>query len=141
MRVTVQFVLHEVHGGSPLKRSLFALSVLLAAPALAGERYLGAIVSGAGADTTNATTATPFYVPSDAKLTIWCNAAGYIITDTKTAATTTTAMPVSANEKFPTSTGSMVKDTSATAALGGAVVRIVGSAAVTCYVFERRGNE
>ena len=124
-----------------MKRIVFALVACLAGSAFAGERYLGAIVSGAGADTTNASTGTPFYVPSDAKITIWCNASAFIITDTKTAATTTTAMPVSANEKFPTSTGTQAKDTSATAAAGGAIVRIVGSAAVTCYVFDRRGNE
>lgn len=123
-------------------RRIFALCLaVLAAPALAGERYLGAIVSAAGADTTNDSTATPFLVPSDARITIWCNAAATVITDSRTAVTTTTGVPVSANEKFPTSTGTQVKVVSATAANGGAIVRIVGAAAVTCYVFERRGNE
>lgn len=124
-----------------LKHALGVAVALCAFPALAGEKYLGAIVSAAGADTTNASTASPFLVPSAAKITIWCNASAYIITDTKTAATSTTALPVTANEKFPTSTGSLVKDTSGTAANGGALVRIVGSAAVTCYVFERLGTE
>lgn len=124
-----------------MKHALAVTVALCALPALAGEKYLGAIVSGAGADTTNGTTATPFLVPSAAKITIWCNAAAYIITDTKTAATSTTALPVTSGEKFPTSTGTQVRDTSGTAANGGAIVRIVGSAAVTCYVFERRGNE
>lgn len=124
-----------------MKHVLAVLVALCAFPALAGERYLGAIVSGAGADTTNSSTATPFFIPSAAKITIWCNAAAYIITDTTTAATSTTALPVSSSEKFPTSTGTQVKVVSANAANGGAIVRIVGAAAVTCFVFERRGTE
>jgi len=107
----------------------------------AGERLLGAIVSDDGADTTNDTTESPFYIPSDAKLTVWCNAGGYVITDTRTAASATTAMPVNASEKFPTSTGSQIKSVAVNAAARGAIVRIFGTAAITCYVFERRGNE
>lgn len=127
-----------------MKNLLLVVAVCLSAPAFAGEKYLGAIVSGAGADTTNDSTATPFYVPRDAKLTIFCNAAAYIITDTRTAATTagTNGLPVTANQLFPTSTGSQVPTiSSATAANGGAIVRIAGAAAVTCWVYERRGNE
>ena len=124
-----------------MKHALSVALALCALPAFAGERYLGAIVSGAGADTTNDSTATPFFIPSDAKITIWCNAAAYLITDTKTAVTSTTGLPVTASEKFPTSTGTQVKVVSATAANGGAIVRIVGSSAVTCYVFERNGRE
>lgn len=124
-----------------MKNALIVTAALCALPAVAGERLLGTIVSASGADTTNDSTATPFYVPRDAKITVWCNASGYVITDTTTAASATTALPVSASEKFPTSTGTMVTVKSATAANGGAVVRIFGSAAITCYVFERRGNE
>lgn len=124
-------------------RYLFALVALLSLPAFAGERLLGTIVSAGGADTTNSTTASPFYIPSDTKLTIWCNATGFVITDTTTAASATNAMPVSALEKFPTSTGTQVKFSTAlgNAAAGGAIARIFGAAAITCYVFERRGNE
>lgn len=124
-----------------MRFALLATLALFATPALAGERYLGAIVSGAGADTTNGSTASPFFISSSAKITIWCNAAAALITDSRTALTLTTGLPVSANEKFPTSTGATVKDTSGTAAQGGAIVRIVGAAAVTCYVFERSGTE
>lgn len=120
---------------------ILALLCVVSLTAHAGERLLGAIVSVAGADTTNDTTASPFYVPSDAKITVWCNAASYVITDTRTAASATTAMPVVASEKFPTSTGSQIRSVAANAAAGGAIVRIFGSAATTCYVFERRGNE
>ena len=126
-----------------MKHALSVALALCALPAFAGERYLGAIVSGAGADTTNNSTATPFFVPSDAKLTIFCNAAAYIITDSNSAATTagTNGLPVTSGEKFPTSTGTQVKVVSATAANGGALVRIAGAGAVTCWVYERRGNE
>ena len=124
-----------------MKNALVVAALFCAGPALEGERLLGSIVSVAGADTTNATTATPFFVPSDAKITTWCGAAGFIITDTLTPASATNAMPVAANEKFPTSTGTMVKAPPGTAATGGAIVRIFGAAAVTCFVFERRGNE
>lgn len=124
-------------------KHLALLVALCAAPAIAGERYLGRIISAAGADTSNASTATPFFIPSDAKITIFCNAAAYVITDTRSAAATdgTNGLPVTANEKFPTSTGTQIKVVSATAANGGAIVRIAGAAAVTCWVYERRGNE
>jgi len=120
---------------------VLALLCVVSLTAHAGERFLGAIVSSDGADTTNDTTESPFYIPSDAKLTVWCNAGGYVITDTRTAASATTAMPVNASEKFPTSTGSQIKSVAVNAAAGGAIVRIFGTAAITCYVFERRGNE
>lgn len=124
-----------------MKRMVLIVALALALPATAGEKLLGAIVSGAGADTTNASTATPFAVPRNSKITIWCNAAGYVITDTTTAASATTAIPVSAQEKFPTSTGSVVRSTTANASLGNAIVRIFGTAAITCYVFARSGTE
>lgn len=124
-------------------KRLLAAFCLLSLPAFAGESYLGAIVSAAGADTSNDSTATPFFIPSDAKLTIFCNSSASVITDSRTAANTTgtNGLPLTANEKFPTSTGTMVKVNSATAANGGAIVRIAGAAAVTCYVYQRRGNE
>ena len=124
-----------------MKHALSVAVLLLASSAFAGERLLGTIVSVAGADTTNITTATPFFVPGVAKITVWCGAAGFLITDTTTAASATTALPVTTNEKFPTSTGGLVKAPAGTAAAGGAIVRVFGTAAVTCFVFERRGNE
>lgn len=124
-------------------KHLALFAALCAAPAIAGERYLGRIISAAGADTSNDSTATPFLIPSDAKITIFCNASAYVITDSRSAAATdgTNGLPLTANEKFPTSTGTQVRVVSATAANGGAIVRIAGTAAVTCWVYERRGNE
>lgn len=126
-----------------MKHALTVLVLLSSSAAFAGEMYLGALVSAAGADITNDATATPFLVPSDAKITVVCNAAAYVITDTRTAATVngTNGLPLASGEKFPTSTGTMVKVVSATAANGGAIVRIAGAAAVTCWVYARRGNE
>jgi hypothetical protein len=129
-----------------MKNLALAVALLLAAPALAGEVYLGAIVSGAGADTTNATTAAPFKVSAGSKLTLHCTAAALVCTDTSSACTVLggaqPGVPVSALTNFPTS----VKATSGapTVTISGAtssIVRIVGAAAVTCYVWVREGNE
>jgi len=127
-------------------RTLILLAVLLSFPALAGEKYLGAIVSAAGADTTNDTTATPFFIMPKGKITLWCSAAAYVITDSNSAVTVAgganPGLPLASGEKFPTSVGAMVRITSsATAANGGAVVRIAGAGAVTCYVYGRTGDE
>lgn len=124
-----------------MRHVLAVFALLASSSAFAGERFIAAIVSVAGADTSNISTGTPFYIPSAAKLTLWCNAAAYVITDTTTAASATTALPVTSGEKFPTSTGTQVKAPSGTAAAGGAIVRIFGTGAVTCYIFERRGDE
>lgn len=138
---------------------LLCLSVV-PTPAWAGERYLGKIVSSAGADTTNETTATPFWVPKGAKLTIVCNASAYICVDTTSSCSSTgwvdggssqSGLPVTAGEKFPTSVGQVGISTNpsgsgvggggGTLAAGSAIVRIFGSAAVTCDVFSRDGLE
>lgn len=123
-----------------------ALIVLLSSlSSMAGERLLGAIVSSAGADTSNASTATPFLVAPKSKITIWCNAAASVLTDSNTAVTVgagNPGLPVVASEKFPTSVGSLTRVMgTGTAADNGAVVRIVGASAVTCYVYSRAGDE
>lgn len=128
---------------------LTLLCALVAFPALAGERFLGIIVSAAGADTTNATTAAPFAIPPGAQITMACTATAFVcaapLASSPTAACTASlaganpGVPVSANEKFPTSTS-----TQATVTVAGSTsstVRIVGTAAVNCVVWERRGNE
>jgi len=131
---------------------LAALVVLVSPPAMAGEVYLGKIVSTAGADTTNATTATPFYLSPVSKISMFCNASAYVITDTTTAVTDSTGanpgLPLAAWEKFPSSLGTMVRITSTllsdggvNPANGGAVLRIGGAGAVTCHIYSRRGDE
>lgn len=128
---------------------ILLLCTLIASSAFAGERFLGIIVSGAGADTTNATTAAPFAIPAAAKITIACTAAAFVcaipLAATPGAACTASlaganpGVPVSANEKFPTSTSSQYKVTVASSS--SATVRIVGTAAVNCVVWERTGGE
>lgn len=124
---------------------LSLLSMLIAAPAFAGERYIGKIVSAAGADTTNATTAAPFVVPFSQKITVWCDGSAYVAVDTATASSSTSgALPVDAREKLPTSTGSQGGGGASVVSISGvasAVVRISGPAAVTCYVSTRLGTE
>lgn len=128
-----------------LALSVIAGVVLFSLAAWAGVRPLGRVVSAAGADTSNISTATPFYVPRTAKLTVVCNAAAFVLTDTTTAVTdlsgANAGIPLVANEKLNTSTGAMVIAPTGTAAAGGSIVRISGPAAVTCWVFERRGSE
>ena len=134
-----------------MTKTLGLVALLLATAAMAGEVPVGstngsagvnAIVSAAGADTTNSSTATPFFIPTGAKISIWCNAAAYIAIDSRVAANATgNGVPVSANTLFPTSTGTIITSNTANASLGGAIVRVFGSGAVTCYVFVRRGTE
>lgn len=128
-------------------RSLLLLVVALAAaPALAGEEYLGVIVSAAGADTTNASTAAPFVVPYGSKLTFSCTAAVNICTDTASACTVlggaNPGVPVATGVNFPTSVRGSTSAPSVTiSSQRSSIIRIVGAAAVTCYVWARVGNE
>lgn len=128
-------------------RTLFLVFALVACPALAGEKFLGDIVSAAGADTTNDSTATPFKVPRGSKLTVNCGAPANLCTDQSTACTTSGAgkgVPLNANTNFPTAVDGVTSApvvSSGTAANGGSIVRIVGAAAVTCSVWLRSGNE
>jgi len=127
------------------------LSVLVALPALAGEKNLGRIVSAAGADTTNASTAAPFTIPPGAKITITCTASASICAQPPQGGTGSTVctvfgsgsanegLPVIASEKFPTSVSTQF--TSTIAGNKSATVRIVGAAAVNCTVWERSGTE
>jgi hypothetical protein len=137
-------------------KKLIALLAVLALPALAGERILGEIVSGAGADTTNQSTAVPFAIPPNTKVTVVCNGSANVCVSSATACTNLAGanpgVPVTANEKFPTSTNSGNSTTTAKRAnqgatnvvIGGQVsslIRIVGAAAVTCTVWSRKGDE
>lgn len=133
-----------------MTRLFLLLCLLLTPSAMAGEVYLGAIVSAAGADTTNASTAAPFAISPTAKLTMVCTAAAFICAAPPRSLAPTTActaslagtnpgLPVNASEKFPTSANGQYTVTVSSSR--SAVVRIVGTAAVTCYVWERSGTE
>ena len=133
------------------------LICLIALPAFAGEHLLGSIVSAAGADTTNATTVVPFAIAPNTKLTIWCTVATSICMNSSTTCTLagTTTNPgteAAARTFFPTSANSGDLTTTSGAAVGpprtvvvagkrSVTVRIVASAASTCNVFARNGDE
>ena len=125
---------------------LAALAVLTSAPALAGEEYLGIIISGTGADTTNSSTATPFVIPAGSKITANCNAAAYFCTDTANACTATggsqPGVPVASGVNFPTSTRAEGNPpTTTVSGKRSSIVRIFGAAAVSCTIWIRNGNE
>ena len=133
-------------------------ALLFSLPAFAGERLLGSIVSVAGADTTNATTSTPFAIAPETKLTIQCTVTTSICVSSSTTCTlagTTTNPGVAvgpAPDKLPTSanTGDLTTTSGAavsppkTVVVAGkrsVTVRIVASAASTCNVYSRNGDE
>ena len=116
------------------------LAALLAAPvAHAGERkHLGAIVV-TGSSLTNVTTAVPFNIPTNAKITIYCTAAVQILTDARLVTTGTAGtkgVPVPALTLFPTSVSENI---SAISGVPTAVIAIIGTA--TCDVWQRLGTE
>jgi hypothetical protein len=134
-----------------MRKLVFALC-LLSLPALAGERYLGSIVTNTLSDAglverTNASTAAPFRIAPNAKITIQCDVAVYVITDDTAAVTSARGLYLTANEKFPTSVGTQTTFTSATMSDGGTqvtggIVRVLSTSGnATCRVWERRGNE
>lgn len=126
-------------------RKLLALLPLLAlfgSPARAGEmKYLGAIVS-TGTSVSNVSTAAPFVIPPNAKLTLYCDAGGRLLTDSRSVATSgaTKGLPVGASTYFPTSVGNQVVSqiSSVTTAL---IAWISNSGTATCDVWVRTGNE
>ena len=133
-------------------KRLAIIGALCAATAWAGEVFLGVIIATSGADTTNATTATPFCIAGDSKLSIWCDAAAYISTDTTQqtgsfldgGTNATVGVPVQASTLFPTSVGSLVKHVSDGGTASGCAILRVGAAPGTtarCYVYSRRGSE
>lgn len=121
-----------------MKKLLLCAAMLLAIPAVGQEIVLGSIVSAAG-DTTNATTATPFFVQPSAFISIQCNAVAYVITDDLVAVTSTRGVKLAANQLFQTKVGTQARVTAV--AKSSAVIRVVGDAAVTCKVWARKGNE
>jgi hypothetical protein len=122
--------------------SFVVVVMMYASSAFAAEKYLGTIFSATGADTTNETTASPFFIPFSAKITVQCTINTYINVSTLTAPTSTNALMIFASEKFPTSTES--QNTSPTVTITSkksTLVRISAAGADTCLVFQRLGTE
>lgn len=122
-----------------MRKLTLLLALALAAPAAAGEnKHLGAIVVS-GSSLTNATTAAPFVIPQNAKLTLYCTAAVQVLTDSTTVTTGTTGTKgvfVPALTLFPTSVTLTLRTISGTPS---ALVAIIGTA--TCDVWQRTGTE
>ena len=124
-------------------RTLLALVALtlLAVPCRteAGEsRHLG-VMTLAGASLTNITTAVPFNIPQNSKITITCTAAMQILTDAKVVSTGTTGtkgVAIVSGERFPTSVSAAF---GAIAGTPTAVIAIIGTG--TCDVWLRLGTE
>lgn len=121
-------------------KKLFLILTLLAAPAFAGEKYLGTIAGTAGPTTKdNSNTASPFTIPPLARVTVQCDAAAYIATDVVNGATSSNGVLVQSNTAFPTSVG---EGKVVISSYRSAVISVIGSSgAVNCKVFERKGNE
>lgn len=119
------------------------LAALFAVPlvAHAGEnRHLGTVTM-TGASLTNVTTAVPFNIPANAYLTISCSAAVQMLTDAfvvSTATLGTKGVPIPATALFPTSVGPF---RSSIVGVQTAVIAFIGTAAVTCDVWQRLGTE
>lgn len=137
-------------------KNLILAVCLVSLPGFAGERLLGTIASVAGADTTNATTAVPFAIAPETKLTISCTASANICANSSTACTAVaganSGTPVSSGQLFPTSAGSGDLTTTSGAAVGpprtvvvagkkSVTFRIFGAAAVSCTFWARNGDE
>ena len=128
-----------------MKRFVLMLAVLSAAPALAGENLIGTIISAAGADTTNATTATPFVLLPGVRLSVQCNATAYVIGDDTVAVSATRGVKLAADAFFLTKVdalaGKRITMVIATISYTSGILRIAGPGAVTCLVWSRKGDE
>ena len=137
-------------------KTVLSLLIITALPAFAGERVIGTIVSAAGADTTNATTAVPFAITPNTKLTVSCTASANICANSSTACTAVAGanagLPVTVGEKLPTSADTGDLTTTSGAAVGpprtvvvagkkSVTFRIFGAAAVSCTFWARNGDE
>jgi hypothetical protein len=122
-----------------MRALLLALTLCLAGSAWAGENaHLGSIVVS-GASLTNVTTAVPFVIPLNSKITLYCTAAVQVLTDqfVVTVGTAgTKGVPVNAATLFPTS---VTKRMSQVSGRDTAVIAIIGTA--TCDVWQRTGGE
>lgn len=131
----------------PVVLACLALQLILAVlltprQAKAGEfRLLGTITS-AGTSVNNATTAVPFAIPPAAKLTLYCDASGRLLTDVTTVATSgaTKGVPVAANTLFPTSVGSQGR-VMVSATWSALVAWISTTGTANCDVWQRTGTE
>lgn len=119
-----------------MKRIAAVLALCLATPAFAGEQLLGTITATTTAKN-NSDTAVVFDIPEGVKISVQCDASGFVLTGT------TTSTTASSTNAVKVGTGALY-DTSAPQNYGGskAYVSVVAvSGTINCRVFQRQGNE
>lgn len=114
-------------------RTALILGALLASSAMAAERRLGQVVATAPTAQNNNTTAAPFTVPGNARISIQCSADAYVvISDSAAKVATNVEVKIAADILFPTSTPS---------GFSGFVSILPVTGSATCQVYVRSGNE
>ena len=123
-------------------RALVALMLCLAGSAWAGENIHLGTMTMTGSSVTNVTTAVPFVIPLNSKITVYCSAAGVqMLTDSFTVSTATLGtkgIQVPGATLFPSS---VTKRMSQVSGKDSAVVAMIGTAAITCDFWQRPGGE
>lgn len=126
-----------------MRRFLLTTAILACvSPAMAGESRLLGTLTSTGTSVNNTTTAVPFSIPLGAQVTLYCDAAGRLLTDTGSVALTgaTKGVPVAANTYFPTSVGRQF-----TLTISGAPSAVLAwisvSGTTNCDVWIRAGTE
>lgn len=117
------------------------IALLVVRNSSAGEfKYLGRLTS-TGTSVNNTTTAVPFQIPSNAKLTVYCDVAARILHESDSTANSgaTTGVPLPATTLFATSA------LSAKTRVGGVLSALMAMISVTgtanCDVWLRTGTE
>jgi len=119
-----------------MRKIVLLLSALLATQVFGAEQAIGVITS-AGASTTNASTAAPFSIQGNTKLSIQCDAIAFVkVGDsvqgvTATTSATGSSVKILADQLFLTST----------ATEQNLIAIISASGTANCRVFTRRGDE
>lgn len=113
---------------------LWYVLILLSAFVHAGETRVGKITATAPTAKNNSTTAVPFTLGGNTKLSIQCDAVAFVLVTTNSAALATADdVKIAADQLFPTSTPSGV---------GATYISILpASGTANCKVYIRSGNE
>jgi len=117
------------------------IAFVVSLPAAAGEfKYLGRLTS-TGTSVNNMTTAAPFNIPSNAKLTIYCDVAARILHESESTANSgaTTGVPLPATTLFASS--ALVAKYRSGGVLTALIAMISVTGTANCDVWARTGNE
>lgn len=122
------------------KLTLLFLAVFSLAVGAGELKYLGRLTS-TGTSVNNATTAAPFQVPPNSKLTVYCDVAARILHENESTENSgaTTGVPLPATTLFSTSSGVTKVRISGQASSYIAMISVSGTA--NCDVWLRSGTE